>query len=323
MYGKISRLLLVSFAFLILTVFLAGCGMVRVNPEVDNNMVIAKVSGEEIKKEEFNKMYGIFKAQYEQQFGTEVWEQEVDGRKFDEVAREKLLDMLIDEKLQLKKAAELGITVTDEEVNGEVEKAKKYFDSEEKFNDFLKGQSMDVEYYMQSLKKELTINKLIDKLTENVTVSDDEIKSYYDNHKSEFISVKASHILLDSKEEAEKMLERVKAGENFAELAKQNSKDPSAKENSGDLGYFRQGDMVEPFEKAAFSLKPGEISDIVQTDFGFHIIKVEDNKLDKFEDIKEQLKGNLLSGKKNTEYEKLMEEMRQNANIEKFVKNLK
>ena len=323
MFNKKYKLLLVTLTFIVLAAFLAGCGMVRVNPEVDNNTIVAKVSGEEVKKEEFNKMFGIFKAQYEQQFGTEVWEQEVDGRKFGDVAREKLLDMLIDEKLQLKKAAELGITVTDDELNSEVEKAKKYFDSEEKFNEFLKGQSMDLEYFRQSVKKELTISKLTDKLTGNLAVTDEELKAYYDTHQNEFLSVKASHILLDTKEEAEKMLVRVKAGENFGELAKQNSKDPSAKENSGDLDYFRHGDMVEPFEKAAFALKPGEISEIVQTDFGFHIIKVEDSKFDKYEDVKEQLKGSMINDKKSGEYEKLLEEMRKNAKIEKFEKNLK
>ncbi len=323
MFNKKYKLLLVTLTFIVLTAFLAGCNMVRVNPEVDNNTIVAKVSGEEVKKEEFNKMFGIFKAQYEQQFGTEVWEQEVDGRKFGDVAREKLLDMLIDEKLQLKKAAELGITVTDDELNTEVEKAKKYFDSEEKFNEFLKGQSMDLEYFKQSVKKELTISKLTDKLTGNLAVTEEEVKAYYDTHQNEFLSVKASHILLDTKEDAEKMLVRVKAGENFAELAKQNSKDPSAKENSGDLDYFRHGDMVEPFEKAAFALKPGEISEIVQTDFGFHIIKVEDSKLDKYEDVKEQLKGSMINDKKSGEYEKLLEEMRKNAKIEKFEKNLK
>jgi foldase protein PrsA len=323
LFNKKYKQLLVSLTFVVLAVFLAGCGMVRVNPEVDNNTIVAKVSGEGVKKEEFNKMFGIFKAQYEQQFGTEVWEQEVDGRKFDDVAREKLLDMLIDEKLQMKKAAELGITVTDDEVNAEVEKAKKYFDSEDKFNEFLKGQSMDLDYFKQSVKKELTVNKLTDKLAGNIAVTDEEVKAYYDTHQNEFMSVKASHILLDTKEEAEKMLVRVKAGENFGELAKQNSKDPSAKENSGDLDYFRHGDMVEPFEKAAFALKPGEISEIVQTDFGFHIIKVEDSKLDKFEDVKEQLKGSMLSDKKSGEYEKQLEEMRKNAKIEKFTKNLK
>lgn len=323
MFDRKYKLLQVSLALIVLAAILAGCGMVRVNPEVDNNTIVAKVSGEEIKKEEFNKMFNVFKAQYEQQFGTEVWEQELEGRKFGDVAREKLLDMLIDEKLQLHKAAEIGIVATDDEVNSQIENAKKYFDSEEKFNEFLKGQSIDLEYFKGSVRKELVINKLTDKLTEKVAVTDEEIKAYYDTHQDEFVSVKASHILLETKEEAEKMLQKVKAGESFAELAKQNSKDPSAKENSGGLDYFRHGDMVEPFEKAAFALKPGEISDIVQTDFGFHIIKVEDRKLDKFEDVKEQLKGKLLYDKKSVEYNKLLEEMRKNSEIEKFIKNLK
>lgn len=322
MFNKKHKLLLVSLTIVVMAAFLAGCGMVRVNPEVDNNTIVAKVAGEEVKKEEFKKVFEIFKNQYEQQFGTEVWDQEIEGRKFGEVAKEKLLDMLIDEKLQMKKAADLGISATDDEVNSEVEKAKKYFDTEEKFNEYLKGQNMDLEYFKQSVKKELVINKLTDKLTANVAVTDEEVKVYYDTHQSEFMSVKASHVLLDTKEEAEKILARAKAGENFAELAKQNSKDPSAKENSGDLDYFRQGDMVQPFETAAFALKPGEISEVVQTDFGFHVIKVDDNKLDKFEDVKEQLKASMLSDKKSTEYEKSLEEMRKSANIETFVKNL-
>lgn len=322
MFSKRYRLLLVTLTITILAAFLSGCGMVRVNPEVDNNTVVAKVAGEEIKKEEFKKVFEIFKNQYEKQFGTEVWNQEMDGKKFIEVAREKLLDMLVDERLQLNKAKELGITVTDEEVNSNIENTKKYFDTEEKFNEYLKGQGMDLEYFKQSVRKELIKSKLNEKLTANVTVTDDEVKVYYDTHQNEFMKVKASHVLLDTKEEAEKILARAKAGEDFAELAKQYSKDPSAKENSGNLDYFGHGDMVEPFEKAAFALKPGEISDVVQTDFGFHVIKVEDSKLDKFEDVKEQLKATMLSEKKNTEFDKLLQDMRKSSNVETFVKNL-
>lgn len=317
-----TKRLMLSFIVLLAVVLSAGCGMVRVNPEVDNKTVVARVSGEEIRKEEFNKVFNVFKSQYEQQFGTDVWNQEVDGKKFGDVAKDKLLDMMIDEKLQLKKASEMGISVSDKEVDTEIENAKKYFETQEKFDEFLKGQNMDLDYFKESVKKDMTISKLIEKLTENVSITDDEVKKYYDDHQNEFMSVKASHILLDTKEEAEKILQRVKAGENFNELAKQNSKDPSAKENSGDLGYFRHGDMVEPFEKAAFALKPGEISDIVQTDFGFHIIKVEDSKLDKYEDVKEELKSSILNDKKNAEYDKLLADMRSNAKIEKFNKNL-
>lgn len=322
MARKTKRILLLLCAVVFSLSLMTGCSMVRVDPEKDKETVVANVAGEQVKKAEFTKMFDIFKAQYEKQFGAEVWDKEVDGRKFGDVAKEKILDMLVDTKIQLKKAEEMGIKVTDEEVNTEIENAKKYFETEEKFNEFLKEQNMDLDYFKDSVRKDMIISKLREKMTENITVTDAEIKTYYDAHLNEFMQVKASHILLETKEEAQKMLERIKAGENFNELAKQNSKDPSAKDNGGDLGFFGHGDMVEPFEQAAFALKPGQVSDIVETQYGFHIIKVEDSKIDQFEDIKEQLKTTLLNDKINSEYEKMLEDMRTKANVQKFVKNL-
>lgn len=89
--------------------------------------------------------------------------------------------------------------------------------------------------------------------------------------------VKASHILVKKRSEAEKILEELKKGASFAELAKNHSECPS-KKRGGDLGWFGRGKMVPEFEKAAFSLKKGELSDIVKTQFGYHIIKVTDTK---------------------------------------------
>lgn len=303
---------------------ISGCTGGNKGQSADSKSAVAVVDGENISKTEFNQMFDVFKTQYEQQYGADVWEQETNGQKFIDVAKEKVLDALIDNKLQLKKAADMGIKVTDEEVNAEVEKARKdYFDSQEKFDEFLKSQKMTLDYLKQSIREDLTINKLKSKLTENITVSDQEVKSYYDSHQDEFIKVKASHILLDTEDEAKKILEKVKAGEDFKKLATEYSKDPSAKNNGGDLGYFGPGTMVEPFEKAAFALKPGEISDIVQTQFGFHIIKVEDRKLDTFDEAKAQLKTTLLTDKQNTEYQKLLDDMRSKANIKKNLQNLK
>jgi foldase protein PrsA len=76
------------------------------------------------------------------------------------------------------------------------------------------------------------------------------------------------------------MLERIKNGESINDLAVQYSKDPTAKENKGELGYFKRGEMVPEFENAAFKMKPGEISEPVKTDYGYHIIKVEDIKIE-------------------------------------------
>ncbi|MBW1947560.1 MAG: peptidylprolyl isomerase [Deltaproteobacteria bacterium] len=126
-----------------------------------------------------------------------------------------------------------------------------------------------------------------------VRITDDEIETYYKGHKDEFTSpesVKASHILLkvpkgaDDKawEEAESKAEDIKKklenGEDFAKLAKKYSDDPGSRDKGGDLGFFTKGRMVPEFESAAFSLKPGELSDPVKTEFGYHIIEVKEKK---------------------------------------------
>jgi peptidyl-prolyl cis-trans isomerase D len=136
-----------------------------------------------------------------------------------------------------------------------------------------------------------------DSYTDGVTVSEEDVANYYADHKQEYYQapqVKASHILLrvaenapeeevnKAREEAQKVLEEVKKeGANFAELARQYSQDPSAAQNGGDLGFFTRDKMVPAFAEAAFAMQPGQISDLVRTQFGFHIIKVEETKPEK------------------------------------------
>jgi peptidyl-prolyl cis-trans isomerase D len=132
-----------------------------------------------------------------------------------------------------------------------------------------------------------------DAYKDQMKVSEDQIRDYYEDNLDTFkekSQVKARHILFRvaenaSKEEEEKVqqkatavLQKARAGADFSELAKKYTEDPSGKENGGDLGYFSAGQMVKPFEDAAFKLKKGEISDLVKTPFGYHIIKVEDVK---------------------------------------------
>ena len=148
-------------------------------------------------------------------------------------------------------------------------------------------------------------------IAQKVTVSDDELKSYYDSHKDEFKTqdmVKARHILVrvdnsasddekkKAKERTELYLKKIKDGEDFAKLASDFSDDPGSKAKGGDLDFFPRGRMVRPFEDAAFSLKPGQTSGIVETQFGFHIIKVEDRKdssVESFDVVKERLSQKL------------------------------
>ena len=148
-----------------------------------------------------------------------------------------------------------------------------------------------------------------DAYKDQIKVSEDQIKDYYEDNLDTFkekSQVKARHILLRlaenaSKEEEEKvkqkataLLQQVRAGADFSELAKKNTEDPSGKENGGELGYFSAGQMVKPFEDAAFKLKKGEISDLVRTAFGYHIIKVEDVKEARTKSL-EEAKGQIFA----------------------------
>ena len=154
----------------------------------------------------------------------------------------------------------------------------------------------------KEVEKELIATTYIGQESE---VTEKEAQTYYNKNKDEFLKVRASHILIKNiddegnavsdeqkkknKEKAEEILKQAKNGVDFAQLAKKYSEDTSS-ENGGDLDFFGKGKMVEPFEKAAFSLKSGELyPEIVETDYGYHIIKKTDEKYDDFDTIKEEL----------------------------------
>jgi len=141
--------------------------------------------------------------------------------------------------------------------------------------------------YMNNLQKNM------DKL-----VTDADVEAYYNEHKNEFEEVRARHILIgtgeagggeadegkkpltkdEARSKAQSLLDRIRKGEDFAKLAQENSDDPGSKDKGGDLDFFSKGAMVKPFDDTAFALKPGEMSDLVETEFGFHIIKVEERR---------------------------------------------
>lgn len=319
---RIKLLMFTAVVIAIVISTLSGCGLVRKTPNQADKSIVAKVDGEAITKKEFDKAFEVFKTKVEMKQGPDIWDKDYKGKKYIDLAKEDVLEQIIQEKIQLKKAEEMQIIVNQSEVDTEYDKFKKIFNSDEKFIEFLESLKIDEEYFKDSIKKDLTISKLKEKMTENVEISEEEIAVFYNSHMDMFYRVKASHILLETEDEAKKILERVKAGEDFSKLAKEYSTDPSVKENNGDLGYFRHGDMVEEFETAAFALKPGEISELVKSQYGYHIIKVEDKKIDKLEDVKDELKTNMAMEKKNEDYNKAFEEMYTKAKIEKYTENL-
>lgn len=167
-----------------------------------------------------------------------------------------------------------------------------------------------------------------------VTVSEDDVKSYYDTHQDEFKTpemIKARHILIkvdksaseedkkQARKKAEDILSKIKAGEDFAKLASEFSDDPGSKSKGGDLDFFARGRMVKPFEDAAFALKPGEVSGIVESPFGYHIIKVDETKdagVEPYDTAKDKIKQKLVQERTKSKLTEFVEETMKDANVE-------
>lgn len=207
------------------------------------------------------------------------------------------------------------VSVTDEEIESEYETTMSLISQQLGMDEqaYLNEFGVTKDFIKKDLEKELIAVKYMGEYTD---VTEEEAKNYYDKNKDEFVETSASHILIKtkddegnelsdeekgkSKEKAEGILDRAKAGADFATLAKEYSEDTSAS-NGGDIGFFKKGNLVESFEKAVFSLENNKIySDIVESDFGYHIIKKNGEKQSSFEDEKDDLITQLSSNKQNT-----------------------
>jgi len=253
--------------------------------------------------------------------------------------RKEVLERLIARELLYREAKKKGFKVDQEAVNDRLNSLKKRFPNETEFNKALAGMNISEEELRSQIKQGLTIKQLIDdQVTQKIAVSEKEIKDYYDNHPESFKKpeqVKASHILIkvdpkadeSKKTEARKKLEsvqqRLEKGEDFGALAKEFSEDTTAA-NGGDLGYFGQGQMVEPFEKAAFSMQPGEVSDIVTTRFGYHLIKVIDKTPETtvaYAEIKDRIEEYLKQTKTQQEVSLYVDNLEKKAKVERFLED--
>jgi peptidyl-prolyl cis-trans isomerase C len=201
------------------------------------------------------------------------------------------------------------------QIEDKIAQGRAKFSTPAEFDAALKGANLTEKELREITRKDIVINNFVEKeLASGIKVTDEEIKKFYDENKDKFqkdAQIRASHILCGidanasaddkkkAKEKATELLKKIKAGEDFAKLAKDNSTCPSSAQG-GDLGLFGKGQMVPSFEQAAFALKPGEVSDVVETQFGYHIIKLTEKKdaeLVKLDEVKERI-GDYLKNQK-------------------------
>ncbi len=179
----------------------------------------------------------------------------------------------------------------------------------------------DVENLLRQARQKILVAKLIAVEVESkVKISDGDAKAYYEAHHDEFMSpmrVRASHILLRSREEAESVLTKIKAGSDFGEMAKQFSLDPTASKG-GDLGFFEKGQLILEIEEAAFAMKKDQLSGVIQTNFGFHLLKVTDvsePQLREYESVKREIIEKLTVNEKTKHFAELTERLKATGKI--------
>ena len=307
---------------------LTGCN-------TSNEDIVAVVNGTKITKSDFEKTALKVGKEYEMIFGEEIWTSEVEGGKtFKEEFDNEILNVMISQEIVNQQAEKENITVTDEEVANEMSSYMQMIENVDEYNKFMEENGIDEEFLKNHFRQTLIFDKYRNKIMSETEITENDLRDYYNTHIDEYKKeeIKASHILITTlndmgeplseeetakkESEAQDILARIKQGEDFEALAKEYSDDKASASNGGDLGYFAKGVMVPEFEEAAFKLEKGQVSDVVKSSFGYHIIKVDDKReeITSYEDEKE----NILGAIRYEIYNEKMEELKKASEIEQF-----
>ncbi len=282
--------------FSFLGIIAAGAIIAGVVYQVNRVDAVASVDGDKITKDQ---LYEVLMSQG----GTDV------------------LDSMIEQKVINKEAEKKSVTISEKELDKELDALITSYGGEDTFNQALEANGIKESEVKKDLETNLKAKKLVE---DTIDISEDEMKSYFDENKDSFDQpeqVKASHILVKDEKTANEVKKKLSDGEKFAELAKEYSTDTASKEDGGDLGYFSKEDMVQEFSDAAFDLNVNEISEPVKTEYGYHVIKVIDKKAAQdanYENSKEEIKQLLLENKFQSEYPTWLEETKKKYDIENF-----
>jgi peptidyl-prolyl cis-trans isomerase C len=281
--------------------------------------VVARVNGEDLTKSDFDRAVQGLEARAGGTIPPEQRDQILRG----------VLDQLIGYKVLVQEVRSRHVEVPDSEVDARLAQIRGQFPNEAAFTQMLSQRNLTLEQVKSDAREDMSISKMIDgEIASKIAVTPEQVNDFYAKNPDQFKqgdSVRASHILIgvprgadaaareQARTKAEQVLTDAKAGKDFAALAKEFSADPGSAANGGDLGFFQQGQMVGPFNDAAFSLAPGTTSDLVETEFGFHIIKVAEKKAGRtipLEEVKPQV-------------EQYLERMNRQQQTEMFVNDLK
>jgi parvulin-like peptidyl-prolyl isomerase len=295
------RYLTTTFLVAALVAVLAGCGGGG-GGDVPGNAV-AKIGDQTITQQQFDQLIEQARRSYK----TQKRPFPKAGSQEYQALKNQAVQYLVQRVEFAQEADDLGITVTDKDIAARLKQIKKqYFGgSETRYKKQLKDQGLTDEQVKADVKAQLISEKIFKNVTDDVKVTDAQIKKYYDEHQSQYgvpEQREVAHILVKKKELADKLYDQIKNGADFSKLAKQYSQDPGSKKQGGKL-TISKGQTVGPFDQTAFLLSTGQVSRPVKTDFGYHIIKalgeVKPAKTTPFAKVKSSIRQQLLQQKKN------------------------
>lgn len=295
--------------------------------KLDPAAVLAKVNGAAITQGDFDRELKSYESMARRE-GRAINPEEF--AQLESMTLERLINM----ELLYQEAKNKGLTVTEEAIDSQIEQAQKRFKTEGEFEQMLASLNVDMAGLRNQIERmELTQQLIRRVFSDQIAVSDTEVKDFYETNKDRFLTpaqVRASHILVKleqdasdedrgkAREKIEMVEARLKKGEDFAQLAQEFSDCPSAS-RGGDLGFFSRGRMVKPFEDAAFALKKDELSPITQTQFGFHIIKQTGEKPEELTPLDKaaaRIKYNLKQSKLNQMVQENLARLKDEAKLE-------
>jgi len=287
--------------------------------------VVARVNGQAISRDDLQQAVGQLEARAGQGVPAEQRDRVIRG----------VLDQLVAYRLLAQESVARRIAVPDADVDAQIAQIKSQFPSEQLFTQTLAQRNMTLEGLRTDVREGLQIDKMIDtEVASRATVSAEQVSDFYAKNPTQFQQaerVRASHILIrvpeggdaKAKEEARAraadVLKQVKAGGDFAALAKEHSQDPGSGAKGGDLGFFERGQMVGPFEEAAFSLAAGQSSELVETQFGFHVIKVVEKQAARtipLDEVRTQVEQYLQGQNRERETQAFIESLKAKGKVE-------
>ena len=291
---------------------------------------VAEINGVVISEEQFNKELNIHLERVARQ-GQQITDDQLTSLKKD------ILEGLIERELLYQESQRAGIKVQDQTIDEQLAAIKKRFPSEDEYIKALSQMKLTEDEVKSQISRGLAIRELIEQqITNKIEITDAESKAFYDGNLQLFKQpeqVKASHILIkvdaaatdaqkaEARQKITDIQQKLKDGGDFAELAKEYSEGPS-NSRGGDLGYFGRGQMVKPFDEAVFAMKVDEVSGLVETRFGYHLIKVYDKKPEQtlaYADVKDKLDQRLKQEKIEKEATKYIDQLKKDAKIEKYL----